>query len=109
MAQDHDLQQAVLAELACGPSVTAAHLGASASSGVVVELNYDVHVAQGLTFRPKLQHIRPPNAQASIQGAVVFGFRRTSSSASTSSSGNQHHGRPPTLDRHPPPADPQGQ
>ena len=35
MAQDHDLQQAVLAELAWEPSVTAAHLGVSAKSGVV--------------------------------------------------------------------------
>ena len=35
MSQDHDLQQAVLAELAWEPSVTAAHLGVSAASGVV--------------------------------------------------------------------------
>ena len=35
MSQDHDLQQAVLAELAWEPSVTAAHLGVSAQSGVV--------------------------------------------------------------------------
>ena len=35
MAQDHDLQHAVLAELAWEPSVTAAHLGVSANEGVV--------------------------------------------------------------------------
>lgn len=41
----------------------------------VVELNYDVRVAQGLTFRPELQYVRHPNAQASIHNAVVFGFK----------------------------------
>ncbi len=35
MSHDHELQQAVLAELAWEPSVTAAHLGVSAVSGVV--------------------------------------------------------------------------
>jgi porin len=41
----------------------------------VVELNYDVHLAQGLTFQPELQYVRHPNAQASIPSAVVFGFK----------------------------------
>ena len=35
MSHDHDLQEAVLAELAWEPSVTAAHLGVSAAAGVV--------------------------------------------------------------------------
>ena len=35
MAQDHDLQQSVLADLARGPSVTAARLGAFANTRVV--------------------------------------------------------------------------
>jgi len=41
----------------------------------VVELNYDVRVALGLTFRPELQYVHHPNAQASIRSAVVFGFK----------------------------------
>lgn len=47
----------------------------AADDETVVELNYDVHAAQGLTFPPELQYVRHPNAQASIHSAVVFGFK----------------------------------
>lgn len=51
--------------------------GASAPqmNETVVELNYDIHVAQGLTFRPELQYVRHPNAQSNIRDAVVLGFK----------------------------------
>lgn len=60
-----------------------AALGLSISNGAtgpqsyetILELNYDVHVAQGFSLRPELQYVRHPNAQANIRDAVVLGFK----------------------------------
>lgn len=41
----------------------------------LVELNYDVHVMNGVTFAPDFQYIFRPNAQANLPNAAVLGFK----------------------------------
>jgi porin len=41
---------------------------------MMLEVNYDIHVFRGVTFRPEFQYVFQPNAQASIRDAAVFGF-----------------------------------
>lgn len=41
----------------------------------LLELNYTIHVSDGVTFEPDVQYIFKPNAQANIPDAAVFGFR----------------------------------
>jgi osmotically-inducible protein OsmY len=58
MSHDHDLQQAVLAELSWEPSVTAAHIGVAANEGVVtltghVESFAEKHAAEIAARRVK--------------------------------------------------------
>lgn len=45
------------------------------SSEVVLELNYDIHVARGIDVQPDVQYVFRPNAQANIPDAAVLGFR----------------------------------
>jgi porin len=42
---------------------------------MIVEVNYNIHVWQGLMFQPDFQYVVRPNAQANIHNAAVFGFR----------------------------------
>ncbi len=42
---------------------------------MVLEANYNIHVYRGVDFRPDLQYIIRPNAQANIHNAVVLGFK----------------------------------
>jgi len=42
---------------------------------MVLEVNYNIHVWQGLIFQPDFQYVIRPNAQANIHDAAVFGFR----------------------------------
>ena len=42
---------------------------------MILEANYDIHVARGLTFMPDFQYVFRPNAQASIPDAAVLGFK----------------------------------
>jgi porin len=42
---------------------------------MVLEVNYNVHVWQGVSFQPDFQYVIRPNAQANIHNAAVFGFR----------------------------------
>ena len=58
MSQNRQLQQAVLEELAWEPSVTAAHIGVSAKSGIVtltgrVESFAEKHAAEMVVLRVK--------------------------------------------------------
>jgi porin len=41
----------------------------------ILELNYDIHVAQGVNFQPDFQYVVRPNAQSNIKNAVVLGFK----------------------------------
>jgi porin len=41
----------------------------------LLELNYTIHVMNGVTFEPDVQYIFKPNAEVSIPDAAVFGFR----------------------------------
>jgi porin len=40
-----------------------------------IEVNYDIHVARGVSFQPDFQYVVRPNAQANIKNAVVLGFK----------------------------------
>ncbi len=42
---------------------------------VILEANYDIHVARGVNVQPEFQYIVHPNAQASIHNAAVLGFK----------------------------------
>ena len=42
---------------------------------IIVELNYQIHVIQGVTFAPDFQYINRPNGQANIHDAVILGFK----------------------------------
>jgi porin len=42
---------------------------------MVLEVNYNIHVWDGLSFQPDFQYVIRPNAQANIHNAAVFGFR----------------------------------
>lgn len=53
---------------------------ANSASGVqrhqdLLELNYDIHIMNGVTFEPDFQYIFRPNAQANLADAAVLGFR----------------------------------
>jgi porin len=41
----------------------------------ILEVNYDIHVARGISFEPDFQYVFRPNAQANIKDAAVFGFK----------------------------------
>jgi len=41
----------------------------------IIELNYDIHVTQGVNFEPVFQYYFRPNAQANIKDAAIFGFK----------------------------------
>ena len=41
----------------------------------LLELNYTIHLVNGITFEPDVQYVFKPNAQANIPDAAVFGFR----------------------------------
>jgi porin len=45
------------------------------SHEMILEANYDIHVARGVHFQPDFQYVFRPNAQANIHDATVFGFR----------------------------------
>ena len=42
---------------------------------MVLEANYDIHVARGVDFQPEFQYIFRPNAQSNIHDAAVLGFK----------------------------------
>lgn len=42
---------------------------------MILEANYDIHVAQGLNVQPEFQYVFRPNAQSNIHDAAVFGFK----------------------------------
>ena len=42
---------------------------------MILEANYDIHVAQGLNVQPEFQYVFRPNAQSNIHNAAVFGFK----------------------------------
>ena len=42
---------------------------------MVLEANYDIHVARGLNMQPDFQYVFRPNAQSNIRDAAVFGFK----------------------------------
>jgi len=42
---------------------------------MILEVNYDIHVAQGLNFQPEFQYVFRPNAQSNLHDAAVFGFK----------------------------------
>ena len=44
------------------------------SHEMVLEVNYDIHVAQGVNIQPDFQYVIHPNAQRNIRNAEVFGF-----------------------------------
>ena len=77
MAQDHDLQQAVLAELAWEPSVTAAHLGVSAQSGVVTLTGHVEAYSQKLAAEQAALRVRGVKAVAEeIEVLLPFDRKR---------------------------------
>ena len=77
MAQDHDLQQAVLAELAWEPSVTAAHLGVAARSGVVTLSGHVETYSQKLAAEHATLRVRGVKAVAEeIEVRLPFERRR---------------------------------
>ncbi len=41
----------------------------------IIELNYDIHVTQGVNFEPVFQYYFRPNGQANIKDAAIFGFK----------------------------------
>ena len=45
------------------------------SHEMLLELNYRIHVADGLRLRPDLQYVIRPNAQSNLRDAAVFAFR----------------------------------
>ena len=45
------------------------------SHEMVIEADYKLRVADGVTFMPDFQYVIQPNAQTSIKDAAVFGFR----------------------------------
>ena len=77
MAQDHDLQQAVLAELAWEPSVTAAHLGVSAAAGVVTLTGHVDTYSQKLAAEQAALRVRGVKAVAEeIEVRLAFDRKR---------------------------------
>lgn len=51
--------------------------GATAVQGheMILELNYDIHVSDGLNFEPDFQYVFRPNAERAIPDAAVLGFK----------------------------------
>ena len=45
------------------------------TSEVILELSYQIHVTEGVTFMPDFQYVVRPNGQANIPNAVVLGFK----------------------------------
>ncbi len=45
------------------------------SHEIILEANYDIHVARGVNFAPDFQYVVRPNAQANIRNAAVMGFK----------------------------------
>ena len=41
----------------------------------IIELNYDIHVTEGVNFEPVFQYYFRPNAQTNIKDAAIFGFK----------------------------------
>ena len=41
----------------------------------ILEVNYDIHVARGVSFQPDFQYVFRPNAQTNVKDAAVFGFK----------------------------------
>ena len=41
----------------------------------IIELNYDIHVAQGVNFEPDFQYYFRPNGQSNIKDAALLGFK----------------------------------
>ena len=76
MAQDHDLQTAVLAELAWEPAVTAAHLGVSANAGVVTLTGHVEAYSQKLAAEKAALRVRGVKAVAE-EIEVRIPFERT--------------------------------
>ncbi len=77
MAQDHDLQQAVLAELAWEPSVTAAHLGVSANAGVVTLTGHVEAYAEKMAAEQAALRVRGVKAVAEeIEVRLPFDRKR---------------------------------
>jgi osmotically-inducible protein OsmY len=77
MAQDHDLQQAVLAELGWEPSVTAAHLGVSAKSGVVTLTGHVKAYSQKMAAEQAALRVRGVKAVAEeIEVRLPFDRKR---------------------------------
>lgn len=42
---------------------------------MILEANYDIHVAPGLNVQLEFQYVFRPNAQSNIHDAAVFGFK----------------------------------
>jgi porin len=42
---------------------------------MIFEANYNIHVYDGVDFRPEFQYVIRPDAQANIHNAAVFGFK----------------------------------
>ena len=42
---------------------------------MILEANYNIHLARGLTFTPDFQYVFRPNAQTNIPDAAVLGFK----------------------------------
>lgn len=42
---------------------------------MILEANYDIHVASGLNVQPEFQYVFRPNAQSNIHDAAVLGFK----------------------------------
>ncbi len=77
MAQDHDLQQAVLAELAWEPSVVASHLGVAAAGGVVTLTGHVDSYAQKFAAEQAALRVRGVKAVAEeIEVRLAFDRKR---------------------------------
>lgn len=53
---------------------------ASGATGIqthqeIIELNYDIHVSQGVNFEPDFQYYFRPNGQSNIKDAALLGFK----------------------------------
>jgi porin len=42
---------------------------------MVLEVNYDIHITQGVNLQPEFQYVFRPDAQSNIHDAAVFGFK----------------------------------
>ena len=60
---------------AFGLPVVGSPTGGTQKHQEIIELNYNIHVLQGVSFQPLFQYYFRPNGVSNIRDAAIFGFK----------------------------------